>query len=218
MLDLERHRPPNREAGDRHDRECLSSRRLTDSAADSSPQDLAAIHRSWGFPSDHHLRWLLDEGVPVSALWPIGGASVRFDGRAFDLEHGGEQAITFRTLDRGEVVDLIAWNPQTGALASWLGAAFCLGDLEDIHNPATYFGGGGLLVHASPLEWLRAGREGIVIVRPEMASAYLEHCTRIACSDHEHALNVERWLRPPRATTEILIQTIGSEGENHGEQ
>ena len=46
-----------------------------------SPQDkpLSAVHRSWGFPNDDELRWLLNQGVSDKALWPISGATVRFD-------------------------------------------------------------------------------------------------------------------------------------------
>ena len=41
---------------------------------------LSAVHRSWGFPDDDELLWLLDQGVSEDALWPIGGATVLFDG------------------------------------------------------------------------------------------------------------------------------------------
>ena len=260
MLD-KRHRPPNRQEGDRHDRECLRSRVHSIIADGAEAQGLPAVHRSWGLPSESHLRWLLEQGVPDSALWPIGGARVQFDGGGFSLVNkipsyrssltpcgapahrpsglraceredavpgcnavnpppdnpldAGTFSITFRALDRGEVIDLIAWNPETGALASWMGAAFCLGDLDDIHNPATFFMGGALHVHADPLQWLKAGREGIVILRPEMAHALLRNCRRIMCAKYEHALQLERWMVQPRVATEILIQSDNSEETDH---
>ena len=216
MLDLKRHRSPAWQQGDRLDRQRESSRANSITPDEAAPQGLASVHLAWGLPSEDLLRWLLEQGVPDSALWPIGGARVRFDGRAFDLEHGGEQAITFRALDRGEVIDLVAWSPDTGALASWLGVAFCLGDLDDITNPATYFDRGALHVHADPLQWLKADREGIVIVRPEMAHVHLAHCTRIVASDLEHALRLESWLAPRRATATILTPDPDHKDAGHG--
>ena len=99
----------------------------------------------------------------------------------FDLDHEGERALIFRAEDRGEVIDLVAWQPRTSAVASWRGQAFCLGDMESIFNPATYFAADALRVHATPLDWLMADRDGIVIVRPDLVPAYLASCQRIRC-------------------------------------
>ena len=130
---------------------------------------LKSLHRSWGFPTDDEILWLLDQGIDENALWPISGATVRFNGAIFDLDHEeGKRALLLRAEDRGEVIDLIAWQPRTGALASWRGQAFCLGDVDDILNPANYFAGDALRVHATPLDWLLAHRDGIVIVRPDL--------------------------------------------------
>ena len=91
-------------------------------------------------------------------------------------------------------------------LASWRGQAFCLGDVDDIFNPATYFDGGALRVHETPLQWLLADRDGIVIVRPDLAHAYLASCQRLAFSDRAHARQVDKWLQPPKPTVEILVE------------
>jgi hypothetical protein len=167
---------------------------------------LSAVHRSWGFPNDDEILWLLDQGVSDNALWPISGARIRFDGATFHLDHAGERALTFRAEDRGEVIDLIAWQPRTGALASWRGQAFCLGDVDDIFNPATYFAGDALRVHATPLEWMLADRDGIVIVRPDLAPAHLTNCQRIRCSNQAYARQVEKWIQPRKASVEILVE------------
>jgi hypothetical protein len=167
---------------------------------------LSAEHRSWGFPNEKELLWLLDQGVSDEALWPISGATVRFDGATFDLDHEGERALTFRALDCGKAFDVIAWQPCTGAFGSWRGQAFCLGDQDDIFNPGTYFAGNALRIHASPLEWLRADREGIVIVRPDLASAYLANCQRISFANADHARQAEKWLEPHKPKVEILVE------------
>jgi hypothetical protein len=171
----------------------------------SGNKSLAAVHRSWGFPTDDELRWLLRQGVNERALWPISGATVRFDGSTFDVDHNGLRSLTFRCHDRGEIIDIAAWQPRTGKLASWRGQAFCLGDVDDIFNPATYFAGDAPPVHETPLQWLLAEREGIVILRPDLAHAYLANCRRLAFADAAHARQVERWLQPPKPTAEIFV-------------
>jgi hypothetical protein len=45
---------------------------------------LSAVHRCWGFPNDGELLSLLDQGVDENALWPISGATVRFEGPTFE--------------------------------------------------------------------------------------------------------------------------------------
>jgi hypothetical protein len=167
---------------------------------------LSAVHRLWGFPNDEELSWLLDQGVSPDVLWPISGATVLFDGPRFSLDEEGERAMTFRALDRGKEIDLIAWNPRTGSIGSWRGQAFCLGDVDDIFNPATYFAGDALRVHATPLDWLVANRDGIVIVQPNLAPAYLANCQRISCSNATLARQVEQWLQPHKPTVEILVE------------
>jgi hypothetical protein len=171
----------------------------------SENKSLASVHRSWGFPTDEELLWLLDQGLNDNALWPISGATVRFDGGTFDLASDGERALTFRAEDCGEVVDLIAWQPRTNQLASWFGQAFCLGDVDDIFNPATYFAGDALHVYETPLQWLQAERKGVVIVRPDLAHAYLANSQRLAFSDARFAQVVKAWLQPPKPTVEIFV-------------
>jgi hypothetical protein len=168
-------------------------------------KSLAAVHRSWGFPTDDELRWLLHQGINDTALWPISGATVRFDRAIFELDDTGERGLTFRALDCGEVIDLVAWQPRTGKLGSWHGQAFCLGDIDDIFNPATYFAGGALYVHETPLHWLLAEREGICIVRPDLAHAYLANCQRLAFVDAAHARKVQRWIER-KPTVQILVE------------
>jgi len=108
-------------------------------ALHSEKQSLSSIHLSWGFPTDDELLWLFEQGVDENALWPISGSTVCFDAGTFELNDDGQRALIFRAEDRAEVIDLIAWQPQTGKVASWRVQAFCLGDIDDIFNPATYF-------------------------------------------------------------------------------
>jgi hypothetical protein len=174
------------------------------------PPSLAAVHRSWGLPDDRLIRWLLDQGVRESAMlepWPLGGARVLFDGCGFDVVPDGELAVTFRIDDCGEVLDLAAWAPRSGKMASWCGVGFAIGQ-DQIFNPASYFDGGALRVHADPLAWLKADRDGVVIVKPELTYAYLRNVRRLSFADPALARQVERWLEPPQAGPELLVEVV----------
>jgi hypothetical protein len=168
---------------------------------------LGAVHRSWGLPDDRLIRWLLDQGVNEYAMlepWPLGGTRVRFDGYGFDVVLDGELAITFRVEDT-DVLDIAAWAPQSGRLASWRGVAFALGQ-DSIFNPASYFTGSALRVHRTPLDWLKADRDGIVMVKPELTYAYLRNAQRLSFRDDSLARQVRRWIEPPKPRVQLLIE------------
>jgi hypothetical protein len=153
--------------------------------------------------------WLLSRGVLEQAMTRpncIGGGRVVYHGQTFDTDVGGKPVVTFRAEDHGDVTDLIAWNPVTGELANWCGHAFCLGDLDEVLNPATYIWGGALWVHETPLEWLLADRRGIVILRPELCSVYLAHVPGIAVPTVEFGSRVKRWLQPSPPTAKLYVR------------
>jgi hypothetical protein len=172
-------------------------------------KSLRSQHREWGLPSDAQIGWLLDHGVSLESLeadpCSIAATKVRFDDRFFIPDPDGENALIFRAEDRGEVVDLIAWH--TSKIASLLGLGFCIGDLEQTFCPSSWFAGGGLHIHNTPLEWLLAGRRGIVIVEPRYVHTYLKRCPRLICTDHALASDLNNWLKPPRRTAKIFIRS-----------
>ena len=159
------------------------------------------------------MRWLIGQGVPRPALftpWVIRRAEAVFTGRTFEFERRAEEVIVFRAEDRGHCTDLIAWQPASGKLACWRASAFCLGDLDQIFNPATYFAGGKLRVHQTPLNWLEANREGICIVQPRFAYAHLRDA-RLVFADPLHAERVKRWCRAPKSKTQFAIEIESAE-------
>jgi hypothetical protein len=117
-----------------------TGRRQLDSQGGVDWQATAAV-------SAHDHKRLTTRGVSPSAItepWPIRSARVEFDDlHGFDFNPEGSRALIFRAEDRGEEKDLIAWESSTGKLASRHGNTFCLGDVDQIDNPATYFMGGG---------------------------------------------------------------------------
>src|SRR5262249_11418165 len=119
------------------------------------PTGLGDQHRSWGIPSDEDILWLLEQRIPESWLftpWSISSSTVSIQRGRFHEDVEGDRAFIFRCTDCDSIVDLIAWHPESNRLASWLGAGFAIGDLDDIYNPATYFAGDALCVHRSPIE------------------------------------------------------------------
>jgi hypothetical protein len=172
---------------------------------------LADIHLSWGLASDEQISWLMDEGVSDDALmhdYPVGSANVIFDRNTFDIDPDGECALTFRALDRGEIIDLIAWSPESNRIGSWRGVAFAVGDQDDIWNPASFFDGSPLRVHANPLAWLKADREGIVVVDHRMTNAMLGRAWAVSFADYEFAEQFQKWVQPPAPTVRLFIEGI----------
>ena len=162
---------------------------------------------SWlPLPGGRALRWLLDQGVPFHSLNAVKGAWVKFDGTIFDFDADGERVLILRCDDRGETIDLAAWSARGDKLATWRSSAFCLGDVDQCFNPATWFAGGGLRVHRGPLEWLCADRDGIVILRPAFCWGHLRHVPRVICADTMQAEWVKRQMRPPKILTELFVE------------
>ena len=111
-------------------------------SAAGNTQDSNA-NASWRVPAPNlaELRWLRRQDVSRAAIlcpWSIGATNVTFHGTAFELATGGERVLTFLVEDCGEVIDVAAWQPRTGQIATWLGTGFAIGQ-EAIFNPATYF-------------------------------------------------------------------------------
>jgi hypothetical protein len=132
------------------------------------------------FPKDAELRWLLAQGITGEAMaspWPIRGSSVIFDGNVFSFS--------------GD---------------AWCGVGFCLGN-ADILNPGTYSDDGSLHIHATPLEWLRADRDGICIVQWRDAYGRLRFCVRSARMSWLR----RRWISTPSrrsVRSKFWLQTI----------
>ena len=157
------------------------------------------------YPTEDEIRWLVAQGVSETAMLgppPIRAAKVVFlDKQTFDFDAAGARVLLLT-----EEHDLIAWKPDGRTLASWRGVAFALGE-DAIGNPASYFMGDALWVHRDPLAWLKADREGIVIVQPRFTYAYLRHTPRLAFSSATHARQVQAWLQPPKPKVKFLIKT-----------
>jgi hypothetical protein len=160
---------------------------------------LALDQFDWGHPSEFETAWLTKRGVSFKALvgdWPIAATNANFDGHGhFDIDAQGERVLTFIAFNAGDPIDIIAWQPRTGRLATYTGRASFLGDEDDAINPATWLDGADLLIHASPLEWLQHERERLVVVNYKVAGALLRNARSAFCEDIEVAKKLRRAVR-----------------------
>jgi hypothetical protein len=192
--------------GNQIDRPQLNNRCKGTSQA--SPHAIALAQFDWGHPNELQTQWLTSKGVDFEALlkpWPIGATRVRFEDGYFIPDEAGERVITIVCFDSGVPIDIVAWQPKTDQLATYLGRAVFLGDEDDCFNPATWFGDDDLIVHTSPMDWLRANREGVVVIDQTHAGEILRRVQSVRCSDDEMAATVHRWLSPAEPSTKIFV-------------
>ena len=116
---------------------------------------------------------------------------VRAADGCFEDDANGEEWLAFPEAD-----DVIYWQPRSGKMARWNGRSFAVGE-DRVYAAATYSFGNWLYIFADPLEWLRASRDGIVIVDWGQAFDRLRDVPRIAVS--ECLLDkLDQYLQPPR--------------------
>lgn len=147
--------------------------------------------------SDAEIDWLLREGVTLDALFTApapNGARVVFEGGGFRFAGGGGEEVAEAALIFREPRDLVAWQPRTGALAAWRAMAAVLGEGNRWHGLGRE--DGGLPVHASPLDWLRERRRGVVVVRLRDAAWLLEGEDGLVCADLDLAERMRAAMRP----------------------
>jgi len=150
-------------------------------------------------PSQAELDQMLRAGIDTLALTQpepvlVSYGIVGADGR-FDAHPRGERwyAIEMHTVD-----DIVMWLPDSMLITSWSGRAFALGE-EIIDRPGTYSFDCNLNIFADPLDWLRARRDGIVIVPSQWSLAFdrLRDVPRIAIAERLLPL-YRRHMKPAR--------------------
>lgn len=146
--------------------------------------------------------WLLGQCVPVETLiglTPIHTMRglVAHDGR-FDEEPEGEMFLAFP-----EAEDVVFWRPSSDQLTTWNGRAFALGE-DTAFNAGTYSFGGKLNLYRSPLDWLRNGCDGCVIIDWNRAWSRLQDIPRIAI-DKTLRLQYRRHMQPPKGPEAFVV-------------
>jgi hypothetical protein len=139
-------------------------------------------------------RGLFDDLQIADVIFHPGGA---FDfSRDLRVARGHMTAIIIPCRDEaGEIVDLAAWNIESGAFGLWRGVASMLGE-NQIHAPRIECE--GLRAFPGVVEWLRAGRGGVVILDAERARWRLAG-ERIVATDVAFGLRLRDTLALPIA-------------------
>lgn len=154
-------------------------------------------------PDERTFAWLLRQGVEHPALfadadgggWPLVMGRVERVGRTFLWRpEDGPRALLFLARDRdGLDADLVCWWPREDRVASLHGAALLGAEsLDEADEP--------IEVHAGVLEWLRAGRRGVVMVNQRRAVPLLREAKALVVDDLGFGEKLERalTLKPPR--------------------
>ncbi len=152
------------------------------------------------------LAWLRHQGVPLDAITsPIAVRVARVvfdpDDRYRPCTYVGAFALVIPVpADPAEIVtdlgaiDLGAWAPKSGRIATRLGEVFALG-AEQVGVDGLGTTGLPLPVHRDPLGWLRAGRRRIVIADWDLAAFALRGLL-LEAEDDAHRRDLIRRLTP----------------------
>ncbi|HWL06441.1 MAG TPA: hypothetical protein VNQ99_16160 [Xanthobacteraceae bacterium] len=154
------------------------------------------------FPTEDWLRYVRQHRLDISAIGRcaslLGVTRCEFlDNGRFDFSDSGELSAVIEVfdIDLETVIDLVAWpcsDPVRFATA--FGIAAGLG-IDQVTNPASFFLGKPLAVHHTPLSWLQAGGQGVVILDDRSAPRWLgEALGRLAAEDLEHGRRLARVL------------------------
>jgi len=178
----------------------------------ANPDLVAEFERACAAMRDQHFARLNTLGVgreayiiakPLLLPAPIGMARVEIEGSAYQpAEQGGRGMFVQPVLDSlDELVDVVAWHPD--APGRWFmrhEAAPIMG--ADIVEEAAFFGD-ILVVHPTPLEWLKAGGGGACVLDWDRAWFWLGCVRDIAPLHTWTQRRLENALRSPRPTTRI---------------
>jgi hypothetical protein len=161
-------------------REYLASRRT------GRRPDLASALHGCGLPAD---------GFGVSF--------VEIDAHHYAPVAGGKPAIIVPLFEDGTLLDLIATGPQTRTTRTRSGIAMVLGQewIDRAKDTGTAF-----RLLGDPIEWLRNGRRGAVVVDWRAARYVLADVPDIACDTELLAKQVERAMRQPAPLPRLFVK------------
>jgi hypothetical protein len=158
----------------------------------------------WLEPLDQRrLDYLMAMGAPATAIVQAPTVMIAIGTMAADglLEPDAEGEVW---LAFAEPEDFVFWQPRHNRFATFANRAFALGE-ERIMNAATYTFDHALSIFADPLDWLRAGRDGIVVLPGHWPMAFdrLRDAPRIALA--ESLLPTYRRFMKPARIPEVFV-------------
>jgi hypothetical protein len=147
------------------------------------------------------INWLLARGVstnamvrPVAMMTALGRRTP--DG-CFESDDEGERWLAFE-----QDGDTVFWQPRLHLLCSLERRSFALGE-DIVDNPGTYAFDCNLNVFDHPLDWLRASRDGIVVMDWRRVFDRLRDVPRVAIS--ESLLPLYRRHMLPERRPELFV-------------
>jgi hypothetical protein len=130
-----------------------------------------------------------------------------FPDRRFEFFDNGIPVAVCEVLgdDAETVIDLVAWPvARPDKFATALGVASGLGT-DQAKNPSTFFASQPLLIHRTPLGWIKSCCRGAMILNRLTAPTWLGAALGpIAGEDLEHACELARLLHPHVSPRRIL--------------
>ncbi|WP_162560585.1 hypothetical protein [Methylobacterium durans] len=115
---------------------------------------------------------------------------------------GGERALLILVIGfGGQPVDIAAWDPGSGRLATWLDKAWALG--QDMQFRLRCQPAEPLPIRRDALSWLKADRHGLVLIRSRLATEHLRGAGPLLAEDVAHGRALKKELASPTPT--ILI-------------
>lgn len=156
----------------------------------SAPDLLAELFTAASRVKQLHLDHIRALGVAPTTIAELGRARPAFGIAEAETEasgryqpSGGPVHVVMPVVDGGEMVDLVAWRttrPDRWWLRTGNGWALNPDDLRELYR----WGGPPPMLHSTPLDWLRAGATGSVVLdwaAPEVGR--LRWHDRIDCDD-----------------------------------
>lgn len=167
--------------------------------------------------------WLLAQGIPgkISAWRCAGGFDLilrdsivfgrgnRFEFARFIRDPDDDRVAAYTLLARdtgGAPLDVVAWHPRTGRVATWLGRAGLLG----LEHPCPGTTDDPLVVYREPAAWLADERRGVVVIDERLARADLLDVGSIMAADIAHGEMIEAMLRKVRLP-QIRVPSLSHE-------
>ena len=131
-----------------------------------------------------------------------GIARVRRHANFYELEENGCLAVIVPVIKFGELVDLVAFLPeQPERFRTRLGTCGLLGGDSDVTYSLP------LQVSRTPLGWLQAGCEGVVVLDWKLARGDLSFVQDLIVEDQRHADEINQHIRVPPKIPKITWPT-----------
>jgi hypothetical protein len=162
-------------------------------------------------PTPEWAAYIAAENVDLTVYAFIGILAVTrarfFPDRRFEFYDDGIPVAVCEVLgdDAKTVIDLVAWPiRRPDKFATALGVASGLGT-DQAKNPSTFFANQPLLIHRTPLGWIKSRCRGAVILNRLTAPTWLGTALGpIAGEDLEHARELARLLHPHVSPCRIM--------------